>query len=543
MKTLRRILVALLLAAATAAFAQQPLPTDDPLLTALKEELQRSQEKLQLPGQSKPYFIQYVVNDDDSYGYESMLGATVGRVHTRNRLVTVFVRIGDYKEDNDMGYGLGLYEIVPSDNDILAVRRALWLATDAAYKSALQMATAKESLLKQYEKASDEDVASFSKEAPAQYFEPRATLPADMAPYERALDAATALYRTDPEIQGLSGSVRFTVNNFYVINTEGTAMRMAQGGDSISINADTQATDGMRLRRNFSREARTPAGLPNPAELKAKTAELLATLRALRTAPVVTEEYRGPVLFSNDAAGTVVESLLAKNLIGRRPQPGKSGRVVGTYAESLHARILPETVKIVDDPTLDAFSGQALAGHYPYDDEGVKARPVTLVDKGVLQNYVMSRRPIRGFGNSNGHGRNLGAAIDPSPANFIFTTSAPTPAAEMKQKLLALCKERELDYCYYVATMAGVDNPRLLYRVYTKDGHEELVRGGALDELDARSMRTDLVAIGDDPFVTSNPASLPTSYVAPSLLFGELVVKHSSEANDKLPDYPAPAAQ
>src|SRR4029078_8613398 len=125
-----------------------------------------------------------------------------------------------------------------------------------------------------------------------------------------------------------------------------------------------------------------------------------------------------------------------------------------------------------------------------------------------LQDYLSSREPVRDLIRSNGHGRNLGASMDPSPTNFILTSSKAEPAGGLKQKLLATCKERAMEYCYYVKAIAAPEAPRLVYRVYTKDGREELVRGAVLDELDTRALRNDLVAFGDDPYVTNDPANL-----------------------------------
>lgn len=537
MKRLLTLVLALFSFAALAP-AQQPIPTGDPLLNALRAELKRSQQ-LQLTGQKKPYFVQYIVNDAENLGYDSSLGAPLNKLRSRQRFITVIVRVGDYAHDNDLGFGMGEYDMLAIDDDEVALRRSLWLATDRAYKTALQMLTAKESMQKEFE--STDNVPSLSQETPVQYFEPRIALPADTERLERALDAATALYRTDPELQVLAASLRLSVNNYYLVNTEGTVLRLAQPGDSVVVHAETQAPDGMRLRRTYSLETRAIEDLPTADKLKAEASKLIATLKALRAAPAVSSEYRGPVLFSNDAAGTVLESLLAKNLVAMRPPPGKTGRVVGPYGESYRARILPVSVTIVDDPTLKTYAGQPLVGFTPYDDEGVKTRPVTLVENGILQGYLASRRPVKDFLTSNGHGRNLGPSVNPSPMNFILTSSKSESPAALKQKLIDQCKERGLDYGYYVETLGGLENPRLLYRIHVKDGREELVRGGVLDELDTRTLRNDIVAIGNDPLVSNNPANLPASYVAPSLLFGELVVKSSTEAKEKLPQYPAPA--
>jgi len=88
-------------------------------------------------------------------------------------------------------------------------------------------------------------------------------------------------------------------------------------------------------------------------------------------------------------------------------------------------------------------------------------------------------------------------------------------------------------------TMGGTA-PRLLYRVYAKDGHEELVRGAVFSELDVRALRSDLSAAGNDPLVTNRLGGLGTTVICPSLLFDELEVKRADTSKDKLPDYPAP---
>ena len=106
--------------------------------------------------------------------------------------------------------------------------------------------------------------------------------------------------------------------------------------------------------------------------------------------------------------------------------------------------------------------------------------------------------------------------------------------------MLEKCRDRGLPYGYFVDTLGPRLTPRVLYRVWTKDGHEEMVRGAIFNELDTRALRSDLSAAGNDPLV-SNRAAIPfSSIVSPSVLFDELEVKRADNAKDKLPDYPAP---
>ena len=82
--------------------------------------------------------------------------------------------------------------------------------------------------------------------------------------------------------------------------------------------------------------------------------------------------------------------------------------------------------------------------------------------------------------------------------------------------------------------------PRLLYRVYEKDGHQELVRGAVFDELDTRALRNDLVAAGNDPLVGNREGAVPTTVISPSILFDDLEVKRTDAKNAKLPEYSPP---
>jgi predicted Zn-dependent protease len=246
------------------------------------------------------------------------------------------------------------------------------------------------------------------------------------------------------------------------------------------------------------------------------------------------------VLFSPDAADDIVASLIGGNILGRKPQLGAPNRTTGAFATSYKSRILPAFVNVVDDPTMKDFKGKSLIGAYDVDSEGVKAQPVDIVEKGVLTNYLLGRQPIRDFPESNGHGR-AGPAGPPQPSLgvLLLKTSEPQSPDELKKHVMQLVSNGGQPFGYRVETMAG-PAPRLLYRVYAKDGHEELVRGAVFSELDVRALRSDLSALGNDPLVSNRTGGLPATVISPSLLFDELQVKRADTSKDKLPEYPAP---
>ena len=270
--------------------------------------------------------------------------------------------------------------------------------------------------------------------------------------------------------------------------------------------------------------------------------KLLDTLAALRQAPVVEDSYRGPVMFSADAANTVFYNLVVPAITGDKPQPGDPARTTGDYASLFKSRVLPPFLSLVDDPTLTRFQDQSLVGSYTVDDEGVKAQPVTVVENGTLLNYLIGRRPIRDFPHSNGHGlASPGGSARPSIGNLFVRASESYPVEQLKKRLLDMCRDQGRPYGYLVETTGTDLAPRLIYRVYVKDGHQELVRGAVFGQLDTRALRNDLLAVGDDADVEGRPDPVPNSLVTPSLLFEELEIKRADRIKEKLPQYPPPA--
>jgi hypothetical protein len=521
-------------AAATAAAA-----ASDPVLQAMLEELERSKAQLKMENVPAPFYIEYRVVDTDDYQLQAEFGSTENERRARFRFARVIVRVGDYHLDSYYESGSGEATAMPVDDNTFALRHALWLATDSAYKAANEALTAKQGLYKRF--AIEQTVDDFAQEPPVQSLGPLARLEFDPAKWRGLLESATALYREFPSVQTVGAGVHFFSTNVYFVNTEGTVLRSGRACYFVSETGSTQAIDGMRIDRSPGDTYGQPSELPGRQKLLADMREMLQSLTDLRTAPIVEEEYRGPVLFAADAANDVVESLLAANVIGRRPQPNVSSRTLGAFASSYRSRVLPEFLSLVDDPTQEKFAGHSLVGSYPVDDEGVRAKPVAVVDRGILENFLVGRRPIRGFKESNGHGRLASAGqAEPSIGVLMLQPAQPLSHEQMLQKLLDLCRQQDRAYCYSVETLGPRLSPRVLYRVWTKDGRRELVRGGEFQELDTRSLRSDVIAAGNDFLVSNRLNPTPRTVISPSILFDELVVKRADLAREKLPEYPAP---
>ncbi len=512
----------------------------DPLLRALKEEMERSKAKLKMENVAAPYYIEYRVTELDDFEANAAFGALRSQQRGSGRFLRVVVRIGDYKQDSYYGGGQGTVDLVPLDNDELAIRHRVWLATDRAYKAAGEALSAKESVLKTL--TIDQPVDDFAQATPVQLIEPLAHVPAqDFTPWVHLLEESSNLYRSDSHLEDFETSLRFVAQNTYIVNSEGTVSRTGTANYSIIIAGTTQAADGQFLQRSHQEEAADLNGLPTRQQFLKTSARILETLKLLREAPLVDEEYRGPVLFSSDAGSSVVGSLIEPNLLGTKPKLGENARTTGYWSSSYNSRVLPEFIDVFDDPTISSFAGRPLFGHYTLDDDGVAARRVSLIEKGKLISYLIGRQPIRDLPASNGHGR--AAPTDgpgPQPGNFILETSDPQSDAGLKKKLLDLARQRGLPYALYVETTGPRLEPRLLYRIYVNDGHQELVRGGVFGDLDVRSLRRDLIAAGATPDIETHLESVPYSVVSPALLFDELQVKRTQASKQALPEYPAP---
>ena len=544
---LRHVTAVILLCATVQLHAatSQDSAKPDLLLTAMRAELDREQAQLILPGMQRPYFIEYRLDDVSTWEAVANFGALVQEQEGHQRIVRVTVRIGDYTRDSSSPRGDGTTTLAARDDNPESIRYGLWAATDEAYKNALRAYSAKQASLKRFQTPQTEH--DFAQAKPVTHIGPLVALDIDRPEWKRRILEASGLYQSDAEVRSFASDVQYSSANIrgiavnrYLVNSEGTMVREGYTGYAATVNVGGQAPDGMQLSRDNGSTAVTAAQLESWPDFRARVIRDLKSLEDLRKAPVVSaDDYHGPVLFSGDAAADVLSNLVLPNIQAERPDMGTTARTKGVYNSSLHARVLPEFLEVTDDPSQTQFNGRGLVGAYEIDDEGVPAQSVPIVVDGKLQNYLSSRTPIRDFPESNGHGRAaLGQGARSSAGVAIFKSKTPLSADGMNQKLLALAKEQKRDV-YAVDTLGGNLAPRVLYLVHP-DGTRQLVRGAAFDELDHRSLRSDILAAGDDPYVSNSLGAVPVTTIAPSLLFDDIGVKRATQENDKLPYYPPP---
>ena len=525
--------------------AESASQVNDPLLHAMQQELDR-EKGLLLPGMQKPYFVEYRLDDITTYEAVANYGALIREEPNHQRIIRVTVRIGDYVIDSSSSRGDGIIELAPTDNDPLALQYALWTATDTAYKNALRAYSAKEAALKQFQSAQAQH--DFAEVKPVVQVSPLVILDLDRNEWKRRIIEASGLFASDPDLRSFAEQVQYSTAsirgialNRYIVNTEGTMVRQGYTGYNGSISVGGQAADGMRLSRDNGTVATTAKELESASAFRKRVIEDLKSFDDLRNAPVVSaDDYHGPVLFSGDAMADVFDRLFVPNVEAGRPDMGTTARTTGAYSSSYKSRVLPDMLSVIDDPLETKFNGKALLGAYSIDDEGVPAQSVDIVTHGKLENFLIGREPVKDFDTSNGHGRAAPAQAPHSRSGVVLIKADQAVSKdELNKRLLAMAKEQGKDV-YAVETLGGELLPRLLYRVHA-DGTRQLVRGAVFDELDNRSLRSGIVAVGNDPYVSNSLGVVPQTTIAPSMLFDDIGVKRATLEQQKLPYYVPPA--
>jgi len=599
MAGLTLFLIAMVSGAAAGAQAPQD---NDHTLQAMRDEMNRAKTRLELKIPNidrpvRPYYLEYRLLDLEVREVVAEFGTILSSTQTRNRFMDVEARVGSYKLDSsnfvsDDGFRgfIGPTGSVGIDRDYDSLRQDLWIATDQAFKEAVETYSRKQAYLSSLARQSDID--DFAKAEPVQLIEPLETPDWTSRNWDQEARDASAALRAFSEIHESRVTYYLVYATEYLLTSEGTEIRQNRHFAGIEAGLGTFAADGVPLNHFYATYATHPAGLPGVETVRKGLNVAGTELMALRAAPPA-QDYTGPVLFEARAAAPMLAQVLGPAVNGARPPISFSpvmeqmlGNLGGKsdWVGRLGARVLPSGVTAVDDPGAKDFHGMPLIGGYAVDNEGVRAERVTLVESGNLKGELMSRRPGPDSSESNGHGR---AAFlndaKPTMSNLFFSSAETLSAADLKKKFLDSCRAEKLNYCLVVREMdnpalsllhqedfsellasygggAGTGDrlPLVVYRIYPDTGREEMIRGSRIVGLNSRALRN-LAGIGSDSFVFnymqsqingfagtalgafgSAQSGLPASVVAPSLLFEELEVRGARGEAKRLPLLPPP---
>ena len=542
-----------------AARADKDSEKMSPLLPAMKAELDRSVKTL--GAQDPPaYYIGYTLTDSERVTVSGSNSALLNSDVTHNRWLEVSVRTGSYQLDNThkvdgrQAPSGGPGTNAPLDDDPEVLRRAIWLETDKQYRAAaealIKIKTGKEVKV-QTEEGQTPD---FSKEQPQVFAGPWVSFTLDRKPWEQKVRDYTAYFQKSPAI--INSIVTFTAQaqNVLQLNSEGTQLQFGQIRYRLELFIQGKAGDGMDINRYYNFDWVSPSDAPDDKAVRVASEQLRKEMEGLVVSPL-NDPSVGPALLTGRAAAVFFHEVFGHRAEGHRQKDVNEGQ---TFAKKVNEQILPEFISVIDDATMKKLGKQDLLGFYQYDDEGVIAQRVTLVDRGVLKNFEMSRSPLKDFPHSNGHGRRqIGAQPVSRQGNLIVESNKAVTNDQLRAKLVELIKQQNKPYGLLIDDIAGgftftgrgqpqafQVEPLVVYRVYPDGRPDELVRGVDIVGTPLAAL-TKIVATGDTPEVFNGYCGAESGYVpvsasAPAILTSELEVQKKQSSTDRPPILPAP---
>jgi predicted Zn-dependent protease len=540
-----------------------PLAAASPpaLLDILNDELQRNFSVLKQKADPPPYYMAYTVTEEETQIVSASLGTLTSNHTTHLRYLDVTIRVGNSKLDNyhvvnGQRSRFTSGSVIPLDNVPDAIRQKVWLETDRTYRLAarrlIEIKSNAQSKLKQ-----EDDSDDFSIEPPSVHEEPP---PRPHFPDEQW----TGLLRKwSAELSNTSGVLNSNIvlaverETKYLVSTEGTRLLHGRTFTNISIAARGKASDGMDLGAMQDFQSTDLDRLPSPEAIEAAVKRVGTDLAGLLRAPTV-EPFIGPAILSGRAAGVFFHEIFGHRVEGHRQKDEAEGQ---TFTKAIGTAVLPDFLSVVFDPTRKTIESTDLNGTYSYDDEGIKAGPVTVVDNGILRTFLMSRSPIHGFDHSNGHGRRQpGAEVVSRQSNLIVESKKTVPEKRLREMLVAEIKRQHKPYGLYFEQVTGGYTltqrrglqaytviPLIVYRVYA-DGHpDELVRGADIVGTPLSSFAKILVTSDKlevfNGYCGAESGQVPVSAVSPALLVSEIEIQKKDHSLDRPPLLSAPTEE
>ena len=531
-----------------------------PLLSVLQAELERSMKALS--AQDPPaYYLGYTITDTQRVDVSGSNGALLNSSENRNRWLEVSVRAGNYKLDDTHKVGERQMQnenpvvAIPLDDDPDVLRRAAWLETDKEYRAAeealIKIKTGKEVKVE----TAESNAPDFSREQPHTYIGPQVSIAVDRAPWEAKVRAYTKAFRESAAIINSIVTFSAQAQNVFQVTSEGTQLQYGQIRYRLELFIQGKAPDGMDIDRYYNFDWVDPKETPDDKAVYAAEATLRKELEGLVAAPI-NDPSVGPALLTGRAAAVFFHEVFGHRAEGHRQKDVTEGQ---TFSKKVGEQILPDFLSITDDTTMKKLGGEDLLGYYQFDDEGVPAQRVTLVDHGVLKNFEMSRSPLVGFPHSNGHGRRqLGATPVSRQGNLIVQSSKTMSNAQLRAKLIELIKAQGKSFGLLIDDIAGgftftgrgqpqafQVQPLVVYKVFADGRPDELVRGVDIVGTPLAAL-TKIVATGDTPevfngYCGAESGSVPVSAASPAILTSELEVQKKESSTDRPPILPPPA--
>ncbi|MFN7544755.1 MAG: metallopeptidase TldD-related protein, partial [Acidobacteriota bacterium] len=500
-----------------------------------------------------PYFIGYQMTEQEAASVTASQGALQGSSTARGRVLDVSIRVGDAKLDNYRQIRgdrpqFASATAMPLEDEPNALRRRVWLETDRVYRGAAQrlmtIRTNQQVKLEGVDQSGD-----FSAAPPVVKYETVPALNFEKNLWQDRARKWSRFFLDKPEVLASSVSVVGQREVKTLVTTEGTRLVHGRQYARILISARGKASDGMNLGASETIEAEDMGKLPDEKTVQKAVEKVYQKLVGLLKAPLA-EPYTGPAILSGKAAGVFFHEIFGHRIEGHRQKDETEGQ---TFTKMVGQKILPDFLSVKMDPTLKRLAGTDLYGWYNFDDEGVAGRPVSVVKNGVLENFLMSRSPINGFVQSNGHGRKqAGAEVVARQSNLIVESSKMLSNAELRKALVEEVKRQNKPYGLFfeevssgftITSRRGLQAfsvfPVMVYKVFPDGRPDQLIRGADIVGTPLTSfskiVQTSNEVTVFNGYCGAESGQVPVSASSPALMVSEIEVSLRERSQERPP--------
>jgi len=530
--------------------------TDSVLLHTMQQELDRAMSSLS-KADPAPYFISYSGNEEHATVIAASHGAMIANIDRHDRTVDISVRVGNRDLDNTHGenrVNAITTASLPLEDKPDAIARVLWLNTDRMYKKAAQGYLEVKTTTKV--RADEEDSSpDFSTEKPEVFIGKNSVRPKfDQHEWEERVRRYSSIFAKYPDIENSTVMLLVQDETRYFVSSEGSRLVDSRPLIRVLALGNTRADDGMDLARSETFDASSFDKLASEQVMIAKIEKIAQDLQQLKKAHVV-EPFNGPALLSGRAAAVFFHEVVGHRLEGQRQRGENEGQ---TFTKMIGQPVLPSFLSVEDDPTLHTLEGVELSGNYNFDEEGEKSKRVELIANGVLKQFLMSRMPVKGFLQSNGHGRGQAGLMPVGRQGNLIVRSTKTVAdSQLRQALIDEIKKQNKPFGLYFEDIAGgftltMRNlpqafqvmPLMVWKVYPDGRPDELVRGvdiigtplNALNRIILTGQKIDIF----NGECGAESGSVPVTAAAPAMLFSEIEVQKVAQGHERPPVLPPP---
>ncbi len=551
-----------LLAAILPIQAESNCKVDEQLPIALmKAELKRGFKTYK---KQKPpvYYLSYTYTERDAY---SLVVDTDGIYREENYtdgIAEVTARAGSPKMDNSrtlrkgdtLSYIEDFSVPLPYGKDSLAFRRKLWNKTQSLIQHVQgnfdQVQADNQAAAERQDNSDD-----FVFPPKSTYCHRQEKISIDTERIKEMLLQFSNMTRGHKEVLDSGFFFNVTQGHRYFVDSVGTELVTPFLRVRLSYELTGKTADGLVLQRGKAYDVLSDKELPLADSLRADIQQSLKELQELVQAPDA-DPVTVPAILKNRAMAVFVHEVLGHRMEGHRQKLNTFGK---TFTSKVGQLVAAPFITIVDDATLASFNGEPLRGFYEYDDEGVKVRPVTLIENGVLREFLMSSSPIEGFPVSNGHGRrSIGKNAVARMGVTRLISSKTVSYEELEKQLLEEIKRQGKPYGYVIDdlsggfTMTDTNMPQVfkleaqyVYRLYP-DGRKEVVRGA--DIVGTPLVSFSKIKMAADDYAVFNGSCgaesgwVPVSSIAPSVLLEALEIEKTAKSSQKPPILLSPMA-